>query len=139
MSYDPQNVFGKVLRGELPCHKVYEDHDVLAFMDIFPQVVGHTLVIPKTESEDLFDLDPEWTAKLAVKTQKVAKAVRAAFNPDGVRIMQLNGTAAGQTIFHIHFHILPMIKGIGVKEHAAGERADDAELAKLAKMIADKL
>ncbi len=136
MTYDSDNLFAKMLRGEIPCHKVYEDEDVLAFMDIFPQSKGHTLVIPKTEAANLFEIEPEWLGKLAIKTQKVAKGVRAALQPDGVRIMQFNGQAAGQTVFHIHFHIIPKWEGKALAPHGGtAARADDAELAELATLI----
>ncbi len=139
MSYDKENLFAKILRGEIPCHKVFEDDEVLAFMDIFPQSNGHTLVIPKTDAANLFEIEPEWLARLAVKTQKVAKAVQAALEPDGVRIMQFNGAAAGQTVFHIHFHIIPKWQGEALGKHGGDGRADDAELAALARTIAEKL
>lgn len=138
MTYDPENLFAKMLRGEIPCHKVYEDEDVLAFMDIFPQSKGHTLVIPKTEASNLFEIEPEWLGKLMVKTQKVAKAVNSALEPDGVRLMQFNGQAAGQTVFHIHFHIIPKWQGQALGKHG-GKRADDAELAELATLINEAL
>lgn len=139
MTYDANNVFAKMLRGEIPCHKVYEDNDVLSFMDIFPQTRGHTLVIPKTEAENLLDLDAEWAGKLIQKTQKVARAVRTALEPDGIRIMQFNGAAAGQTVFHIHFHIIPMYEGQDMAGHGHGKEADHGDLAELAKKIAGAL
>lgn len=139
MSYDPQNIFAKMLRGEIPCHKVYENDDVLSFMDIFPQTKGHTLVIPKTEAENFFDIDPAALGTLITNTQKVAKAVREVLKPDGVRIMQFNGAPAGQTVFHIHFHIIPIYEGVEMAGHGHGKEADHGELAALAKEIAAKL
>lgn len=139
MAYDTDNIFAKILRGELPAHKVYEDEEVFSFLDIFPQTRGHTLVIPKTEAESFFDIDPGWAAKLITKTQTVARAVRDVVQPDGVRLMQFNGAAAGQTVFHIHFHIIPMWKGKGLAGHGHGKKADDAELAELATQIKAKL
>ena len=139
MNYDPENVFAKILRGELPSHKVYEDDQTFAFMDVFPQTRGHTLVIPKAETTNFFDIEPDVLAGLIQKTQTVAKAVKAALNPDGVRIMQLNGTPAGQTVFHIHFHILPVWEGQDMGRHAAGGKADDVELAELANLIKAQL
>jgi histidine triad (HIT) family protein len=139
MAYDPDNIFAKILRGELPAHKVYEDDEVFSFMDIFPQARGHTLVIPKYEAENFFDLPPEWAAKLIQKTQKVAKAVRDVVEPDGVFIAQFNGAPAGQTVFHIHYHIIPRWEGVAMPGHGNTQRADDEELAKLASEIGAKL
>lgn len=139
MAYDPENIFAKILRGELPAHKVYEDDQVFSFMDIFPQARGHTLVIPKYAAENLFDLPPEWIAPLTQKTQMIAHAVNAAIEPDGVAIVQFNGAPAGQTVFHIHFHIIPRWEGQRLPGHGHTGRADDAELAKLAEQIKAKL
>lgn len=105
-SYDDQNVFAKILRGELPAIKVYEDDDTLAFMDIMPQVAGHTLVIPKYPAETLLDLPPDAAARLMHAVQTVAQAVKIAMHSDGIVLMQLNGAAAGQTVPHVHFHVL---------------------------------
>ena len=107
MAYNDQNVFAKILRGELPCHKVYEDEHTLAFMDIMPQVAGHTLVIPKVPAETLFDLPADAASHLIHSVQTVAAAVKAGMGVDGVVVMQLNGAAAGQTVPHIHFHLIP--------------------------------
>jgi len=139
MTYDPENIFAKILRGELPAHKVYEDDEVFSFMDIFPQTRGHTLVIPKCDATNFFDIEADWLGKLIKKTQVVAKGVEAALQPDGVRIMQLNGEVAGQTVFHIHFHILPVWESQDMSRHASGGKADDAELAALADEIRAKL
>lgn len=106
MPYNDQNVFAKILRGELPCHKVYEDEHTLAFMDIMPQAAGHTLVIPKYPAETLLDLPAEHAAHLIQTVQKVAQAVKTAMQKDGVVLMQLNGAAAGQTVPHLHFHVI---------------------------------
>lgn len=118
MSYQNDNVFAKILRDELPAHRVYEDDYTLAFMDIMPQVDGHTLVIPKYPAEDLFDLPAEHLSHTMATTQKVAHAVRQAFAADGIMLAQLSGAAAGQTVFHIHFHILPRAEGIDLRLHA---------------------
>ncbi len=139
MAYDPENIFAKILRGKMPAHKVYEDDEVFSFMDIFPQARGHTLVIPKTEAENFFDISTDWAAKLIGKTQVVAKAVRAALEPDGILIAQFNGAAAGQTVFHIHYHIIPRWEGAGLPGHGHTVRADDEELAALAAEIKAKL
>jgi len=107
MAYDPSNVFAKILRGEMPSVKVYEDDKTLAFMDIMPAVDGHTLVVPKEAAITIFDLSDEGATNLIKTTKRVAVAVRKAFECPGVMLAQLNGAAAGQTVPHIHFHILP--------------------------------
>ncbi len=118
MAYDNNNVFAKILRGEMPAFKVHEDDMTLAFMDVMPQTEGHTLVIPKYAAENLFEIDQAYLAAMAVTTQKVARAVKQAFNAPGIMIAQLNGSAAGQTVFHIHTHIIPRAQGIDMKLHA---------------------
>jgi len=139
MAYDANNIFAKIIRGEIPCHKVYEDADTLSFMDVMPQSDGHTLVIPKSaQSENFFDIEPVALAKLIQTTQKVAKAVDKAFSPDGVRIIQFNRPAAGQTVFHIHFHILPVYEGAALKPHVR-EMADKNVLAAHAERVKQAL
>lgn len=118
MSYDRNNIFARILRGEIPAARVYEDEHTLAFMDVMPQSEGHALVIPKVEAENLFDLAPEALSHLVHTTQRVARAVKAAFDPAGVMIAQLNGAGAGQTVFHIHFHIIPRHAGADMRLHA---------------------
>lgn len=118
MSYDPNNIFAKILRGEIPCVKIFEDAAVLSFMDVMPQVEGHTLVIPREQAEDMLDLSPRSASTLILATQKIAKAVKKALAPPGLMLMQLNGRAAGQSVFHVHFHILPRYAGIDMKLHA---------------------
>src|SRR5690242_13534167 len=103
MAYDRNNIFAKILRGEIPCHKVYEDEHTLAFMDVMPQSDGHTLVIPKYEAENLFELPTAQLQSLIATTQRIAKAAQQAFAADGLMLIQFNGEAAGQTVFHIHF------------------------------------
>jgi histidine triad (HIT) family protein len=132
--YDSNNVFAKILRGEIPAFKVYEDEHTLAFMDVMPQSEGHTLVIPRTPARNFFDIDPEALARLVISTQRVAKAVQAAFNPDGMRIIQFNEPAAGQTVFHIHFHIVPCYEGRAMKGHSR-DMADKAVLAEHAERV----
>ena len=132
--YDSSNVFAKILRGEIPAFKVYEDERTLAFMDAMPQSEGHTLVIPKTNARNFFDIDAVALADLIQKTQHVAKAVRKAFAPDGIRIIQFNEPAAGQTVFHIHFHIVPRHAGIDLRFHAR-DMADPARLAEHAERV----
>jgi len=107
MNYDQNNIFAKILRDEIPCTKVYEDEHTLAFMDIMPQVEGHTLVIPKEPAETLLDLSDEAAAHLIQKVKVVAAAVKKGLDADGITLFQLNGSAAGQTVPHIHFHVMP--------------------------------
>jgi histidine triad (HIT) family protein len=127
MVYDNDNIFAKILRGEAPAFKVYEDDFSLAFMDVMPQVAGHTLVIPKDPTEDIFDADPVILGHTMATVQKVGVAVKRAFDVPGIMLAQLNGKAAGQTVFHLHFHILPRAGGVDLKMHA-GAMADFAEL-----------
>jgi histidine triad (HIT) family protein len=121
VAYDPNNIFAKIIRGEAPCFKVYEDDKTLAFMDIMPQVEGHTLVIPKEGAESIFDLSSDAAAAMINTTKKVAAAVKEVTNAPGILLAQLNGPAAGQTVFHIHMHILPRYHGIDLKIHAAAK------------------
>ena len=120
MAYDPSNVFARILRGEIPAHKVHEDEHTLAFMDVMPQSEGHTLVIPKAAAENIFELEPDALAATILATQRVARAARRAFDAPGVMIAQLNGAGAGQTVFHIHFHVIPRYEGIDLRFHARG-------------------
>lgn len=137
--YDPQNIFARILSGDIPSAKVYEDDRILSFMDAFPQAKGHTLVIPKVQACNLFDIAPDDLQNLIVQTQRIGSAVRDALAPDGIRLMQFNGTAAGQTVFHIHFHILPFWEGATERPHAAGKMADFNELKDIAAQIKAKL
>lgn len=134
MLYDDNNIFARILRGQIPAHTVFEDERTLAFMDVMPQTEGHTLVIPKTAARGLFDLPAADLAALIQATQKVAEGVRSAFKPDGLALMQFNGAAAGQTIFHIHFHILPRYLGKDLETHSRIV-ADSATLAAQAERI----
>ena len=134
MPYDPNNIFAKILSGEIPCHKIYEDQHTLAFMDVMPQVDGHCLVVPKKPSRGLLDADPIVLGHLMATVQKVATAAKKAFNADGLQIRQYNEEAGGQTVFHLHFHILPMKLGEGLRPHT-GKMADHAVLAKQAVLI----
>ena len=117
MSYDDNNVFAKILRGEIPSHKVYEDADTLVFMDAMPQAPGHTLVVPKAPSRNVLDADPAALAKLMPVVQRIARAVKDAFAADGVTIVQFNEPASGQTVFHLHFHIIPRHEGVPLMPH----------------------
>ncbi len=134
MTYDPNNVFAKVLRGELPCHKIYEDDDTLAVLDIMPRSEGHALVVTKERATDLFDVSPQALAKLMAMVQKLAPQIKEAVGADGVLIAQFNGAAAGQTVFHLHVHIIPREEGTELKPHA-GIMADQAQLAATAEKI----
>lgn len=138
--YEHGNIFAKILRGEAPSVRVFEDHDVLAFMDVFPQSRGHTLVISKhSQARNLLDIEPEPLEKLILGVQRITRAVRAALNPDGVMVAQFNGTASGQTVFHLHFHVIPRWAGAPLRPHGEGGMADMAELAALAHQIAAKI
>ena len=118
MAYDNNNIFAKILRGEVPSVKVFEDDKTLAFMDVMPQADGHTLVIPKEPAENIFELSPEGAAALVKTTQKVAKAVKKGLDAPGIMISQLNGRPAGQSVFHVHFHIIPRSGGVDFRFHA---------------------
>lgn len=132
--YDDQNVFGKILRGELPCHKIFEDDYTLAFMDVMPRCDGHSLVIPKNPSRNLLDIDVDDLAKLMASTQIVMRAVKKAFAADGITIQQFNEASAGQEVFHSHMHVLPRFEGVRLGGHTS-VMADNDELAKHAKLI----
>jgi histidine triad (HIT) family protein len=134
--YDQDNIFAKILRGEMPAAKVYEDEATLAFLDLFPQAKGHTLVLPKSPARNLFDADPAMLQALIVKVQKVARGVRKALEPDGITVMQFNGQVAGQSVFHLHFHIVPRWEGVAMRGHGQSGMADKDELAALATKIA---
>ncbi len=136
--YDDQNIFAKILRGEIPCAKVYEDDLVLAFMDVMPQAEGHTLVVPKAPVRGLLDVAPDTLAALIVRVQKVAAAVKAAFAADGLTILQYNEPAGGQSVFHLHFHVVPRMEGVALKPHQGG-MAEPALLREQAAKIAAKL
>lgn len=127
-AYDPGNIFAKILAGEIPAHRVYEDAHTLAFMDVMPQGEGHTLVIPKAPARGLLDADPASLAALMASVQAVARAVKAAFAADGLTLFQFNEPAGGQTVFHLHVHIIPRREGVPLKRHEGG-MADDAVLA----------
>ena len=139
-AYDRNNIFAKILRGEAPAAKVYEDEAVLAFLDLFPQSRGHTLVISKTaKARNILDIEPDALQRLIVRVQTVAKGVRAALKPDGLVITQFNGAPAGQTVYHLHFHIIPRYEGLAVAGHGGARMAEAAELAALAKEIAAQM
>lgn len=138
MSYDHTNIFAKILRGEIPCHRVYEDADTLAFMDVMPQSPGHLLVIPKAPSRNILDADPATLSKVIPIVQKLANAAKDAFEADGITVTQFNEPAAGQTVYHLHFHIIPRYEGAGLKPHT-GQIEDHSVLAANAKKVVDAL
>jgi histidine triad (HIT) family protein len=134
MAYDPQNVFARILRNELPSIRLFEDAYTVAFMDLMPQSAGHSLVIPREPAETLFDLSPEGAAACIRTTQLVAAAVKRAFDAPGLMITQVNGAAAGQTVPHVHFHIIPRRPGEPLLMHAA-VRVDPEQLREHAERI----
>lgn len=115
--YDNSNIFAKILRGEIPCHRVYEDEATLAFMDVMPQSNGHVLVVTKSPSRNLLDADPATLSSAISVVQRVSIAVNTAFKADGIMLVQYNEAPAGQTVFHLHFHIIPRYDGIALKGH----------------------
>lgn len=138
-AYDPGNVFARILRGEIPKATIFEDDATLAFMDAFPQSRGHCLVIPKEGfARNLLDATPEILGPLLITVQRVARAVRAALHPDGLVITQFNGEAAGQTVYHLHVHIIPRWSGVTLARHA-GDMADPEDLRALAAQIVAKI
>ncbi len=134
--YDPENIFAKILRGDIPSHKVYEDDDCIVIMDVMPQSDGHCLVIPKAGSRNLLDADPAVLGKLIAMTQKMAQAVMRAFKADGVVIRQFNEAASGQTVFHLHIHIIPCTEGVPLRKHAATMEDPDILAGNAKKLIA---
>ena len=117
MTYDASNIFAKILRGEIPCVKVYEDEKTLAFMDVMPETQGHVLVVPKENARDILDLSEDGLCVTMATVQRVARAVDKALAPDGIQIRQYNRAPAGQTIFHVHFHVLPLWEGVPLAPH----------------------
>jgi len=125
-AYDNNNVFAKILRGEFPCHKVYEDDHVLAFLDIMPRSPGHTLVIPKAPARNILDIKVDDYLHVARATHKIAAAAQKAFHADGVTIQQFNETAGGQVVFHLHVHVMPRHEGIALLPPAS--RKEDVKV-----------
>ncbi len=132
-AYDPDNVFAKILRGEMPCTKIYEDDVALAFMDIMPRADGHVLVIPKSPARNLMDVAPDVLSALIQRVQTVARAAAKGMGAEGVSIQQFNETAGGQVVFHIHFHILPRWAGVALRP--PGQMGDKAAIAAHAEKI----
>jgi histidine triad (HIT) family protein len=136
-TYESGNIFARIIRGEMPCVKVYEDGDVISFMDIFPQSQGHCLVVPKNvEARNLLDFPPERLGPLFQRVQKVAAGIEKALKPDGVIITQFNGAPAGQTVFHLHVHIIPRYENLPLERHHSGKPADTDVLRQQAARIA---
>lgn len=139
-AYDPDNIFAKILRGDMPSVKVWEDDDVLAFMDVFPQSEGHVLIVSKTSTaRNILEIEPEALAKLTAAVQRTARAVEKALKPEGLSLMQFNGDAGGQTVFHLHFHIVPRWSDRPMKGHGHAPMADAEQLKILAQKIAAAL
>jgi histidine triad (HIT) family protein len=137
-AYDPDNIFAKILRGELPCHKVYEDDKALAFLDIMPRAAGHTLVLPKAPARNILDVAPDDLAHVIKVAQRIARAGMQAFGADGVTIQQFNEAAGGQVVFHLHVHVMPRHDGIALKPPASVKEAPDV-LAEHARKLAAAL
>jgi histidine triad (HIT) family protein len=139
-NYDPENIFARILRGQVPSAKVWEDDNILAFMDAFPQSEGHVLVIHKRAvARNLLDIEPSELAQVMAAVQRTARAVTAALEPDGFSIMQFNGESGGQTVFHLHVHIIPRWAEQPLKGHSQGVMCDLAVLNAVAARIAQKL
>jgi histidine triad (HIT) family protein len=122
--YDQNNIFARILRGELPCYKVFEDAATFAFLDIMPRVAGHTLVIPKAPAVNILDVDPEDYASVARTAVKIARAAKIAFNADGMTIQQFSGAASGQVVFHLHMHVMPRHDGVAMLPPATRKEND---------------
>ena len=133
-AYDPDNIFAKILRGEIPAHKVFEDEHTVAVMDVMPQGTGHTLVLPKAASRNLLDADAATLAPLMATVQKIARAVTEAFEADGVMVVQYNEAPAGQSVFHLHVHVIPRFDGVPLKPHT-GNMEDPQVLATNAEKV----
>jgi histidine triad (HIT) family protein len=136
-AYDSNNIFGKILRGEIPCHRVYEDDDTLAFMDVMPQSPGHLLVVPKAPSRNILDADPAVLSKVIPVVQKLARAAKEAFEADGITVIQFNEPAAGQTVYHLHFHVVPHYEGQPLKPHSGEMENNDVLAANAEKIIGE--
>ena len=137
-AYDQNNVFAKILRGEMPCYKVYEDDKALAFLDIMPRAVGHTLVLPKAPTRNILDISADDLAHVMKVAQRVAKASMQVFGAEGITIQQFNESAGGQVVFHLHVHVIPRRQGVALKPPASVKEAPDV-LAEQAKRLAAAL
>src|SRR5262245_21317488 len=137
-AYDPNNIFAKIIRGEIPCHKVYEDEKALAFLDIMPRAPGHTLVIPKAAARDILDVSPDDLAHVMKIAQRIAKISVNLFGADGVTLQQFSESAGGQVVFHFHVHVIPRKDGVPMKPPASEKEKPDvlaANATKLAEAI----
>ena len=134
-SYDNANIFAKILRGELPCHKVYEDEKALAFLDIMPRAPGHTLVLPKAPARNLLDVDPADLAHVMQVAQKIAKAAITVFNAAGITVQQFNESAGGQVVFHLHVHVIPRYEGDPLRLPWTPKEGDREEIAAVAREL----
>ncbi len=137
-AYDPNNIFAKIIRGELPCHKVYEDERVLVFLDIMPRAPGHALVIPKSAARNILDVDADDLAHVAKIAQRVARAGMKVFSADGVTVQQFNENAGGQVVFHLHVHVIPRKEGVAMKPPAS-EKEKPEILTDQAKKLSDAM
>ena len=133
-AYDPDNIFAKILRGELPCHKIYEDAKTFAFLDIMPRAPGHALVLPKAPARNILDVAPDDLDHVMRVVQKIAKASVDIFHADGVTIQQFNENAGGQVVFHLHVHVIPRRQGVAMKPAASVKEAPEV-LAEQAKQL----
>ena len=136
LAYDPNNIFAKILRGEMPATKLFEDEDTLAFMDIMPRSDGHALVIPKTPARNVLDATPGQLAACLATVQRIARAQMTAFGADGITIQQFNEDAGGQVVFHMHFHVLPRFSGVKLRPHTGDMEKPDVLEANAAKIRA---
>ncbi|HLH94683.1 MAG TPA: HIT family protein [Xanthobacteraceae bacterium] len=135
-AYDPENIFAKILRGEFPCYRVYEDERALAFLDIMPRAPGHTLVLPKAAARNILDVAPEDLAHVMKVAQKIALASMKVFAADGITMQQFNETAGGQVVFHLHVHVIPRKEGVPLKPPASEKEAPDVLKEQAAKLAA---
>ena len=141
-AYDQSNIFAKILRGEIPCHKIYEDDKALAFLDIMPRAPGHALVIPKSSARNLLDVAPDDLAHVMKVAQRIAKVSVDAFGADGVTLQQFSESAGGQVVFHLHVHVIPRKEGIALKPPASVKEAPDVlkdQAAKLAAALVERI
>ncbi len=137
-AYDPNNIFAKILRGELPCYKIYEDDKAIAFLDIMPRAPGHTLVLPKAPARNLLDIGADDLAHVAKVAQKVAKAGMTALGADGITVQQFNEGPGGQVVFHLHVHVIPRKSGVPMKPPASEKEKPDV-LADIARKLSAEL
>ena len=135
-AYDPSNIFAKILRGELPCYKVYEDDKALAFLDIMPRAPGHTLILPKAAARNILDVAPDDLAHVMKVAQKIAKVSVGVFGADGVTVQQFNEPAGGQVVFHLHVHVIPRQEGVALKPPASVKEAPDVLKEQAARLAA---